>query len=109
MWWNGCESRQPAARAGHDPPARHARNSIRLADRLERFSMLDGQFRSRVVISLGIILAPIIAVAAPWALVRGGDAPNPNPNPSPAVLSPSRDEPHRSPIALALSGDGARL
>jgi YVTN family beta-propeller protein len=49
-------------------------------------------------------MALISAVAAGVA-VRGGDAPSPSPDRSPA----SHDEPHRSPIALALSADGVRL
>jgi YVTN family beta-propeller protein len=61
------------------------------------------------MIFLGIVVAPIAAVLPPWALVRGGDAPRPTSTPASPSLSPSRDEPHRSPIALALSADGTRL
>jgi YVTN family beta-propeller protein len=50
-----------------------------------------------VVISLGLAL-----VAAAGFVVRGGDAPSRSP-------AAKQDEPHRSPIALALSSDGTRL
>jgi YVTN family beta-propeller protein len=70
--------------------------------------MIRRRFRSRVIIGLGTMVVPILAALAPWALVRGGDVPRPKAGP--AVASPSRDEqPHRSPIALALSADGTRL
>jgi YVTN family beta-propeller protein len=58
---------------------------------------------SRVVVSLGITVLSAIAAGV---VVRGGDAPGPSPDRTPAV---SHDEPHRSPIALALSADGSRL
>jgi YVTN family beta-propeller protein len=64
--------------------------------------MIRRRIRSRVVIGLGALVVPIAAALAPWARVRGGDAAVPSP-------SSSRDEPHRSPIALALSADGTRL
>jgi YVTN family beta-propeller protein len=59
--------------------------------------------RSRVVISLGMA---VLSVVAAGVVVRGGDAPAPSPDRSPAA---PYDEPHRSPIALALSADGSRL
>ncbi len=65
--------------------------------------MLGGRIRSRVVVALGMAL--FSAVAAGVA-VRGGDAPGSSPDRSRAA---SHDEPHRSPIALALSSDGSRL
>jgi YVTN family beta-propeller protein len=54
-----------------------------------------------------IATAIAVAVVAPWTFVRGGDGAGSNPSPTPA--SPAREEPHRSPIALALSADGSRL
>jgi YVTN family beta-propeller protein len=65
--------------------------------------MIDRRLSSRVVIAMAIA----VAMVAPRALVRGGDGASPNPSPSPS--SPAKDEPHRSPIALALSADGSRL
>ncbi len=64
--------------------------------------MVDGRIRSRVVVSLGMALLSVVAVGV---VVRGGDAPSPSPDRGQA----SPDEPHRSPIALALSADGSRL
>jgi YVTN family beta-propeller protein len=65
--------------------------------------MLGGRIQSRVVVSLG--MTALLAVAA-GVVVRGGDGPSPSPDRIPAA---SHDEPHRSPIALALSADGSRL
>ena len=65
--------------------------------------MLGGRIRSRVVVSLGMA---VLSVGAAGVVVRGGDAPSPSPDRSPAA---PHDEPHRSPIALALSADGSRL
>jgi YVTN family beta-propeller protein len=64
--------------------------------------MLGKRIRCRVVVSLGMALLSAVAVGV---VVRGGDAPNPSPDRGQA----SQDEPHRSPIALALSADGSRL
>jgi YVTN family beta-propeller protein len=65
--------------------------------------MIDSRLPTRVVISMTIALA----IVAPWALVHGGDGAAPNPSPTPPT--PAQGEPHRSPIALALSADGSRL
>jgi len=56
------------------------------------------------VIFLGIMLAPGLATRWPFSIADGRDAPGPDTS-SPAP----RDEPHRSPIALAVSADGTRL
>ncbi len=64
--------------------------------------MMDGRIRSRVVVSLGTAFLLIIGAGF---VVRGGDAPSPSPDRD----SAAHDEPHRSPIALALSADGSRL
>jgi YVTN family beta-propeller protein len=61
--------------------------------------MLGGRIRSRVIVSLGLA---VVLVTAAGFVVRGGDAPSRSPAAKP-------DEPHRSPIALALSADGTRL
>lgn len=65
-------------------------------------------FSSRWVATAAIMLVLGIAAVWPWqATGGGGDAPAPGHTPSsPAGL---QDEPHRSPIALALSADGTRL
>lgn len=62
--------------------------------------MLGGRMRSRVVVWLGIT---VLSVVAAGVAVRGGDAADRSPSPA------QHDEPHRSPIALALSPDGLRL
>jgi YVTN family beta-propeller protein len=69
--------------------------------------MIDRRLPSRAVISTAIAMAMVV----PWALVRGGDNPHPSPSPSPTptATAPARDEPNRSPIALALSADGTRI
>jgi YVTN family beta-propeller protein len=61
--------------------------------------MLGRRIQSGVVISLGMALVSVV-------VVRGKDVPSPSTDRSPAA---SHDEPHRSPIALALSADGSRL
>jgi YVTN family beta-propeller protein len=61
--------------------------------------MLARRIQTRVVVSLGMAL-----VAAAGFVVRGGDAPSPD-----RSRAAAHDEPHRSPIALALSVDGTRL
>ena len=45
--------------------------------------------------------------SGPGRMADGGDAPDRSPSPATSVVS--EDEPHRSPIALALSADGTRL
>jgi YVTN family beta-propeller protein len=67
--------------------------------------MMDRRLPSRVVLTLGIILGSTLAALAPSTHVRGGDTPDPGPSPK----APAPVEPHRSPIALALSTDGTRL
>ena len=52
-------------------------------------------------------MAIAVAWSRAWTLVRGGDWAGPSPSPTPTA--PAHDEPHRSPIALALSADGSRL
>src|SRR5262245_52264446 len=71
--------------------------------------MICRGFRSGVVIGLGSMVVPVLAALAPWAPVRGGDAPGSRSSPAVPAPAPGRDEPHRSPLALALSADGARL
>lgn len=63
--------------------------------------MMDGRMRSRVVVSVGMALLLVVAA------VRGGDAPGAANADREKLIS--HDEPHRSPIALALSADGSRL
>jgi YVTN family beta-propeller protein len=53
---------------------------------------------------LGMVMALGGAMLGPWTIADGGDAPGAKP-PAAAV----HDEPHRSPIALALAADGTRL
>ena len=64
-------------------------------------------FASRAAMAAGIVLALGAAVLWPWRMADGGDAPDRSRSPSTPVVS--EDEPHRSPIALALSADGTRL
>src|SRR5262245_2721886 len=71
-------------------------------DHLERSPMLGGRIQSWVVVSLGLAFVLVVATGF---VVRGGDAPGTTPERSKAA----HDEPHRSPIALALSVDGTRL
>ena len=60
-------------------------------------------------------VAALMLLATGFGLVgasihaRGGDAPDPAKRSLPTTPVPSHDEPHRSPIALALSTDGTRL
>ena len=58
--------------------------------------MLGGLIRFRVAVTLA-------SVVAAGVVVRGGDSSPDRDRPAP------HDEPHRSPIALALSADGSRL
>jgi len=55
----------------------------------------------------GIMLTVCAGVIWPWRMADGGDAPDRSPSASSPAIS--HDEPHRSPIALALSTDGTRL
>jgi YVTN family beta-propeller protein len=61
-------------------------------------------FSSQAAMLLAIVTALGAALFVPWALAGAGAAPGPKPR-TPA----SESEPHRSPIALALSADGTRL
>ncbi|MHB1556940.1 MAG: YVTN family beta-propeller repeat protein [Isosphaeraceae bacterium] len=63
--------------------------------------MMDGRMRSRVVVSVGMALLLVVAA------VRGGDAPGAATADREKLTA--HDEPHRSPVALALSADGSRL
>jgi YVTN family beta-propeller protein len=64
-------------------------------------------FSSRAALAAGITLALGAAILWPWRMADGGDAPDRSRSPgTPPVV---HDEPHRSPIALALSADGTRL
>jgi len=56
------------------------------------------------VMFLGVMLASSIATLWPLTVVDGGDVPGPGPS-----ATAPWDEPHRSPIALAVSADGTRL
>ena len=62
---------------------------------------------SRAAMAAGIVLVLGAAVLWPWRMADGGDTPDRSRTPSTPVLT--ADEPHRSPIALALSADGTRL
>jgi YVTN family beta-propeller protein len=62
---------------------------------------------SRRVATALIVLAFSVAAFDPWRIADGGDAPERSRTPGTPAASP--DEPHRSPIALALSADGSRL
>jgi YVTN family beta-propeller protein len=66
--------------------------------------MRNQRFLSWPVICLGILLASTFASLRVRATAGSGDAPASGP-----ASSELPDEPHRSPIALALSADGARL
>ena len=64
-------------------------------------------FSSRAALAAGITLTVVVAVVWPWRVADGGDTPDRGADSvKPAI---ARDEPHRSPIALALSADGSRL
>ncbi len=72
--------------------------------------MRNRKLISRVAMSLGIMMSLGVAVLGPWSISQGGDAPGPRLSPTPAASSSaSHDESYRSPIALAVSGDGTRL
>ncbi|MFI5460765.1 MAG: c-type cytochrome [Isosphaerales bacterium] len=66
--------------------------------------MRKKKLSSRAVLFLGIMLASSFVTLRPFTTADGEDAHAPGPS-SPAL----GDEPHRSPIALALSADGTRL
>jgi YVTN family beta-propeller protein len=62
---------------------------------------------SRAAMAAGITLALGAAVLWPWKMADGGDTPDRTRSLGTPVVK--TDEPHRSPIALALSSDGTRL
>ena len=64
---------------------------------------MQGRY-SRTAVALGVLSTIIVAAAIPslWTRLSGAEV---APSSSPAA----KDEPHRSPIALALSSDGSRL
>jgi len=66
--------------------------------------MRKRRLSSWAVMFLGIMLAPGLATLWPLSIADVGDATRPGTS-SPAP----KDEPHRSPIALALAADGTRL
>jgi YVTN family beta-propeller protein len=59
---------------------------------------------AQAAVVLGNVTALGFALVGSWTLAGGSDAPGPKP-----LAAAARDEPHRSPIALALSADGTRL
>jgi YVTN family beta-propeller protein len=61
---------------------------------------------ARAGLSLGSLLTLSLAAVSVWTTARGGDTPG---APATPTAPASQDEPHRSPIALAVSADGARL
>ncbi len=66
--------------------------------------MIDRRLPTRLVISMAIAVAMVVALDA-----GPGRRQAPARTRAPTPTAPTRDEPHRSPIALALSADGTRL
>jgi YVTN family beta-propeller protein len=64
-------------------------------------------FAPRAAVAAGIVLALGAAVLWPWRMADGGDTPDRSR--SPTTPAAADNEPHRSPVALALSTDGTRL
>jgi YVTN family beta-propeller protein len=69
--------------------------------------MIRTALSSQRAAAAGIMLAISSAVLWPRPVADGGDAAGSSRSPGTPASSP--DEPHRSPIALALSADGSRL
>jgi YVTN family beta-propeller protein len=75
--------------------------------RNEALALKKAALPTRLALAGGIALTLGAAILWPWRMADGGDAPDRSRSANaPAV---SEDEPHRSPIALALSADGALL